>query len=132
MSLVSESSCPFCELSPARILLSDDGVIALFDAYPVTPGHTLVVPTEHVSSLFELPAEDQTKIWRFTGRVRQLLAERLKVDSFNVGINDGEAAGQTVGHAHIHVIPRRLGDLPDPRGGIRWIIPEKADYWTRR
>jgi len=132
MCPLSETTCPFCGLAPERIVFSDDGVMALFDAYPVTPGHTLVVPTQHVSRLFDLPPDEQLKIWLFTGRVRRFLAERLTVDSFNIGINDGEAAGQTVGHAHIHIIPRRLGDLPDPRGGIRWIIPKKADYWTRR
>jgi diadenosine tetraphosphate (Ap4A) HIT family hydrolase len=61
--------------------------------------------------------------------VRDLLVERCGVDSFNIGVNDGLAAGQTIEHAHIHVIPRRLGDVPDPRGGVRWIIAEKAKYW---
>ena len=105
--------------------------MAFFDAYPVTQGHTLVVPRRHVSGLFELPPDEQSKIWVFAGRVRSFLAEKLIVDSFNVGINDGEPAGQTIAHAHIHIIPRRQGDMPDPRGGIRWIIPQKANYWTR-
>ena len=71
-------------------------------------------------------------MWEFVARVREDLKIRLRVDAFNIGLNDGRAAGQTVMHAHIHVVPRRDGDVPDPRGGIRWVIPEKADYWSQR
>ena len=99
------------------------------DAYPLAPGHLLVVPTRHVESLFSLSPEDQTALWALVAEARELLIEELRPDGFNIGVNDGAAAGQTVAHAHVHVIPRREGDVPDPRGGIRWVIPDRAPYW---
>ena len=104
--------------------------VALLDGFPVSPGHTLVVPRRHQGSLFDLPPEEQEDIWALVGLVRERLRFEHQVDGFNVGLNDGPAAGQTVLHAHVHVIPRYEGDLPDPRGGVRWVIPEKADYWS--
>ena len=103
---------------------------ALHDGFPVSPGHTLVVPRRHVGSLFDLAPEEQQDIWALVARVRERLNADHQVDGFNVGLNDGPAAGQTVLHAHVHVIPRYEGDLPDPRGGVRWVIPAKADYWS--
>ena len=71
-------------------------------------------------------------MWALAGRVRDLLRAELDPDGFNIGLNEGSAAGQTVPHAHIHVIPRREGDVLDPRGGVRWVLPEKAPYWEDR
>ena len=82
-----------------------------------------------MAALFDLPAEEQLSLWSQVAVVRQLLIEQYNPDGFNVGVNEGLAAGQTVPHAHIHVIPRRRGDVPDPRGGVRWVIPAKAQYW---
>ena len=82
--------------------------VAFADGYPVAAGHTLVVPRRHVASVFDLPAEEYAALWALV------------------------AAGQTVGHAHVHVIPRRAGDVGDPRGGVRWVLPERAAYWVRR
>ena len=132
MSTLSETQCPFCALDPARVVISDLEVIAVSDGYPVTEGHTLVIPRRHVTTLFQLPPEEQANIWVFVSRVRNFLAAKLNVENFNVGVNDGTLAGQTVPHAHIHIIPRREGDVPDPRGGVRWVIPRKAAYWTQR
>ncbi len=106
--------------------------MAFLDGYPVAEGHALVIPRRHVASLFDLPPEEFADVWALVTRVRNELIERHHPDSFNVGINDGPAAGQTVPHAHIHVIPRKSGDVTDPRGGIRWVIPGKANYWTQR
>jgi diadenosine tetraphosphate (Ap4A) HIT family hydrolase len=122
-------SCPFCEVFSDRILLDTEDAIAFFDAFPLTDGHALVVPRRHVVSLYELPMAAQGQVWRAVSDVRRLLVERFGVSSFNIGVNDGMDAGQTVLHAHVHVIPRRSGDVPDPRGGIRWIIAENAAYW---
>lgn len=127
--MTNSTDCPFCDLPPDRILRSGRHARALRDAYPVTPGHTLVVPTRHVASLYDLPAAEQAALWELAGEVRAALAASHEPDGFNIGINDGEAAGQTVGHAHIHVIPRYGGDVADPRGGIRWVVPERAKYW---
>jgi diadenosine tetraphosphate (Ap4A) HIT family hydrolase len=122
--------CPFCHLQEPRIQLENYFAAAILDAFPVSKGHTLVVPKRHVSSLFELPEEELAAVWQLVAVVRKKLLAELRPDGFNIGINDGTAAGQTVMHAHIHVIPRRKGDVADPRGGIRWIIADKARYWT--
>lgn len=101
------------------------------DAFPVADGHTLVVPRKHVSTMFELTTPEQNAIWELVARVRERLLAEMQPDGFNIGINDGLAAGQTVMHAHIHIIPRRHGDVPDPRGGIRWVISDNAPYWNK-
>jgi len=126
---VNQPGCPFCNLPPERILLETQTALAFFDGYPVTEGHALVIPKRHVASVFELPTEELAALWAQVTTVRKLLKDRFDPDAFNIGVNDGAAAGQTVPHAHIHVIPRRNGDAADPRGGIRWIIPDKAKYW---
>ncbi len=95
----------------------------------MSEGHTLVVPLRVVRSLYDLPEAEQADAWALVRQVRAILAERHRPAGFNIGLNDGEAAGQTIAHAHIHVIPRYLGDVPDPRGGIRWVLPRKAGYW---
>ncbi|MDE2677231.1 MAG: HIT family protein [Gemmatimonadota bacterium] len=105
--------------------------VAIRDRYPVGRGHTLVLPVAHVKSLFDLDAEAQADVWRLVARVRDELRSRRNPDGFNIGVNDGRAAGQTVEHAHIHVIPRFDGDVGDPRGGVRWVLPECAAYWDR-
>jgi diadenosine tetraphosphate (Ap4A) HIT family hydrolase len=92
----------------------------------------LVIPVRHIPSVFDLSQEEQAAIWVLVGKVRTVLQEKLHPDGFNIGVNDGVAAGQTVGHGHIHIIPRRTGDVPEPRGGIRWIISEKAPYWDKK
>ncbi|MHC4838867.1 MAG: HIT family protein [Planctomycetota bacterium] len=103
---------------------------SFYDGYPVSPGHVLVVPRRHDLDLFELTKEEQQAVFELVAEMRDFLLAEHRPDGVNVGINIGEAAGQTVGHAHVHLIPRYQGDLPDPRGGVRWVIPEKADYWS--
>src|SRR5262245_20389894 len=122
------ADCSFCSLPPERIWFQDAATIVFLDAYPVSPGHALVIPRLHSTSLFELSEADQAFLWKQVATVRSLLLERFKPDGFNIGFNDGETAGQTISHTHIHVIPRYRGDVPDPRGGIRWVIPSKAKY----
>jgi diadenosine tetraphosphate (Ap4A) HIT family hydrolase len=124
--------CPFCALPPERVLLRNDSAIAFRDAYPVGPGHTLVIPQRHVASLFDTTPDERAAMFELLEAAKQQLAMELGPAGYNIGINDGAVAGQTVGHLHIHLIPRYPGDRPDPRGGIRWVIPEKADYWTGR
>ena len=126
---MDQAECPFCQREQARIYLANDFAAALPDAFPVTEGHTVIVPKRHVASLFDLREEELAAIWLLVALVRSKLMAELKPDGFNIGVNDGEAAGQTVMHAHVHVIPRRQGDITDPRGGIRWIMPKKAQYW---
>lgn len=121
--------CPFCQPHPDRVIDEAANTIALFDGYPVSEGHALVVPKQHVASVYDLPPDEQRALWDHVGVVRGLLLDRFRPQGFNIGVNDGRAAGQTVMHAHIHVIPRRDGDAVDPRGGIRWVLPAKAKYW---
>lgn len=123
------TSCPFCNLASDRVRLENEAALAFPDAFPVAEGHTLVVPKRHVASLFDLSEEEHAAVWRLVAAVRAKLATELHPNGFNIGVNDGEAAGQTVMHAHVHVIPRRKGDSADPRGGVRWVMPGKARYW---
>jgi diadenosine tetraphosphate (Ap4A) HIT family hydrolase len=124
-----ESDSPFHPLDPTRVILETRDAVAFLDKYPVSQGHTLVVPNLVTIRLEELPLEVEANLWATVRQVRELLEQRYKPDGFNIGVNDGSAAGQTIPHAHIHVIPRYEGDVPDPRGGIRWIFPQKAKYW---
>lgn len=101
------------------------------DSFPISPGHALVVPRQHVACFFDLPKEEQLAMWSLVAEVRADLQKRHQPDGFNIGLNDGTAAGQTVLHAHIHIVPRYAGDVADPRGGVRWVIPAKADYWSK-
>jgi diadenosine tetraphosphate (Ap4A) HIT family hydrolase len=125
------ADCQFCTLDPARIVAETEQAIAFRDGYPIAPGHTLVIPRLHAASLFDLPGAVQSAVWETVERVRARLADELHPDGFNIGLNDGVAAGQTVMHAHVHVIPRRNGDVRDPRGGVRWVIPDRAAYWSK-
>lgn len=121
--------CPFCEPDPRRVVRRGALALVIRDAYPVTDGHTLVTPARHVASLFALEEAERAAVWSEVAVVRADLERELGVDAFNVGLNDGGAAGQTVPHAHVHVIPRRPGDVPDPRGGVRWVVPDRAAWW---
>src|SRR5690242_15857958 len=123
------TECPFCNLPPERVFLSAQHTLAFPDAYPVTEGHTIVIPKRHVGSIFDLTESEQAELWVQVAVARSLLAKKYVLAGFNVGFNDGTAAGQTIEHAHIHIIPRRKGDVADPKGGIRWVIPGKAKYW---
>jgi diadenosine tetraphosphate (Ap4A) HIT family hydrolase len=123
-------SCPFCTLPPERILDTNDAGVVVADGFPISPGHTLIIPHRHVASFFELYAEERDGLFALLDRARIRLDGDIHPDGYNIGINDGAAAGQTVPHLHIHLIPRQHGDQKDPRGGVRWIFPDKAAYWT--
>jgi diadenosine tetraphosphate (Ap4A) HIT family hydrolase len=116
-------------LANERIWLDTDTVIAVLDGFPISEGHSLVIPKHHVELLFDLPEDELMEVWSLVAKVRQLLQKKYQPDGFNIGVNEGQAAGQTIGHAHVHIIPRRAGDVLDPKGGIRWVIPAKAKYW---
>jgi len=102
------------------------------DGFPISPGHTLILPKRHVGSFFELTPEERADLLELLDAAKADLDREFSPHGYNIGINDGAAAGQTIGHVHIHLIPRFDGDRPDPRGGVRWIFPEKADYWSGR
>jgi diadenosine tetraphosphate (Ap4A) HIT family hydrolase len=121
--------CPFCQYPPSKQLLANDLAFAITDGFPLSPGHCLIIPRRHFPSLFEATREERAALWELLDQARDLLLTQHHPDGFNIGINDGAAAGQTVMHLHIHLIPRYSGDTVDPRGGIRWIMPDKAPYW---
>lgn len=127
---MSKVSCPFCALPAERILILADEALVIRDAFPVSPGHTLVIPRRHIGSFFELSDAERTCVVELLAQAKAELDLSLQPDGFNIGINDGAAAGQTVPHLHLHLIPRYRGDAPDPRGGVRWVLPAKAKYWV--
>jgi len=121
-------NCPFCAIRRERVLAEDELTVTIRDGFPVSPGHTLVIPRRHVVSLFEASAAEWAAIWDALGQARVAVDRALHPDGYNVGINDGVAAGQTVMHLHVHLIPRYRGDVPDPRGGVRHCIPGHGYY----
>jgi diadenosine tetraphosphate (Ap4A) HIT family hydrolase len=123
------SSCPFCTLEQDRILKQSDYAFMIRDNYPVSEGHTLIIPKRHVDSFFDLQAIEKAAILQLLDEAKETLDEEFSPDGYNIGINDGAAAGQTVMHVHVHLIPRYRDDTEDPRGGVRWIFPGKAKYW---
>lgn len=135
-----KTRCCFCDPGESRVILSNDHAIAIPDGFPVTPGHSLIVTRRHISSFFDTTREEQTAMLDLLAEMRRLLqlpnspynVGSISVpDGFNIGINDGLAAGQTVMHLHIHIIPRYDGDTENPRGGVRWIMPVNAPYWKK-
>jgi len=121
--------CPFCSLDEERILASNELAVVILDGFPVSPGHMLVVPKRHVASWFETTPEEQRAVLDLLGVAKHRLDGERSPAGYNIGINDGPAAGQTVRHLHLHLIPRYDGDTEDPRGGVRWVFPHRAAYW---
>ncbi len=123
------ANCPFCNPgSERKILLENETVYALLDKFPVNPGHTLIIPTRHCADYFELTAKEQSDCWLMLNDAKALLSMQYHPDGYNVGINIGALAGQTIFHVHIHLIPRYKGDVEDPRGGVRGVIPRRKNY----
>ena len=110
---------------------ADELVFAIRDGFPISPGHMLIIPRRHIASFFDATSAERTSLLELLDVARNRLVEEFAPAGFNIGINDGPAAGQTVPHLHIHLIPRFAGDSADPRGGVRWVIPTFADYWSR-
>jgi diadenosine tetraphosphate (Ap4A) HIT family hydrolase len=123
--------CPFCNLNETRVVLRNERALALRDTCPVSPGHTLIIPKRHVDSFFLLASAEQTAMLELLRLAKKELDRELTPAGYNIGLNDGESAGQTVMHVHLHLIPRYKGDRADPRGGVRWVLPETAAYWNR-
>ena len=129
MSKDGKRECPFCKIEKQRIIFDNDYVIVFRDAFPVSRGHTLIIPKKHISSIFEADEAIREGILKALDEAKRILDREYKPDAYNIGINDGAVAGQTIMHLHVHLIPRYKGDSSDPRGGVRWIFPDKARYW---
>lgn len=121
--------CPFCEISADREIIAENTTaLAFYDGFPVTPGHTLIIPKRHVAGYFDLNQDELCNINELQFTCRNILQAKYKPQGFNIGVNVGEAAGQTIFHCHIHLIPRYTGDVANPRGGVRGVIPAKQSY----
>ncbi len=127
------NACPFCSIPAGRIVAEDGVCFAVRDHYPVSLGHTLIIPRRHVASFRDMTSDEWNSVHRLAADLAmKAQAGDPSIQGFNLGINDGRAAGQTILHAHIHLIPRRPGDVRRPEGGIRGVIPGKAKYGKRR
>jgi diadenosine tetraphosphate (Ap4A) HIT family hydrolase len=127
---VTVAGCPFCDqIAEGAFEEHEANAVAFPDGYPLSKGHTLVVPRRHLADVFALEPFELQELLQLVVLVKTRLAAAHHPDGFNVGVNVGAAAGQTVDHAHVHVIPRYAGDREDPRGGVRWVLPERAAYW---
>lgn len=125
----SAQRCPFCNLTKRVELICETATcVAFYDGYPVSPGHALIVPKRHVSSYFDLTPHELQAMQIVLKRVQQLVEERYHPDGYNIGVNVDAAAGQSVFHVHMHLIPRYKGDVKNPKGGVRGVIPEKQKY----
>jgi ATP adenylyltransferase len=125
----STIDCIFCETDPSRIIAANDLAYVVRDSYPVSPGHSLIIPKRHVVDYFGLTAPEVLAINSLIKDLKAVLGlEDPQIDGFNIGMNAGESAGQTIFHCHVHLIPRRSGDVDNPRGGVRHTIPGKGFY----
>jgi diadenosine tetraphosphate (Ap4A) HIT family hydrolase len=128
----SDLPCPFCAIDASRLEGQNAHAFWIRDGFPVSAGHSLIIPKRHIASFFAATAQERDALFGLLDEAKTLIAAEHRPDGYNIGINDGAAAGQTVPHLHIHLIPRYAGDMADPRGGVRWVMPDKADYWSHR
>jgi diadenosine tetraphosphate (Ap4A) HIT family hydrolase len=126
--MTEKEQCIFCDPDAASVVLENDKAYARHDAYPVSPGHLLVIPKRHVASLFDTTPEELADLWELVGMAKEFLDAEYRPDGYNIGVNIGAAAGQSVMHLHVHVIPRYAGDMDEPKGGVRGVIPGKQGY----
>lgn len=123
------NECLFCKMPKDRIILENDVAYAIVDGFPVTEFHTLVIPKRHIDDYFGLTQEELIGCDALLRKTKEkILSQDNTVKGFNIGMNAGVVAGQTIFHCHIHLIPRREGDVENPKGGVRHTIPGKGDY----
>lgn len=126
---MNEKECIFCNLDPNReIIAQNDLALAFFDAFPVNPGHALIIPKRHVADYFDLTEDEVVAMQALLREVKAIVEKRFNPDGYNIGVNVNAAAGQSVCHVHMHLIPRYKGDVENPKGGVRGVIPSKQKY----
>lgn len=126
---MNEKECIFCNLDPNReIIAQNDLALAFFDAFPVNPGHALIIPKRHVADYFDLTADEVAAVQALLREVKAIVEKRFNPDGYNIGVNVNAAAGQSVFHVHMHLIPRYKGDVENPKGGVRGVISSKQKY----
>ena len=123
-----EDRCPFCSPLPAEVVLQNLLCFARYDRYPVARGHLLIIPFRHVASFFDLTDSERNDAIELIWQAKQKLDGDFHPNGYNMGVNVGHAAGQTILHAHIHLIPRYQGDVERPEGGVRGVIPQNRLY----
>ena len=122
------SRCIFCTIPSEKMIAQNDLCFAMKDDFPVSAGHVLIIPKRHVADYFDLTSEEVAAMQAMMKDVKSRLDAELSPDGYNIGVNVNAAAGQTVFHVHMHLIPRYAGDVPEPRGGVRGVIPQKKEY----
>lgn len=133
LSRRDNSNCPFCNPDSERELIVESATAyAIYDKFPVNDGHALIIPKKHCADYFDLTFKEQSACWFMLNKVKKIVIKKFNYDGFNIGVNVGIAAGQTVAHVHIHLIPRYKGDVENPIGGVRNIIPSKGDYTIKQ
>lgn len=130
MTASIDKPCPFCHLDPNRIMVEDELTVVYRDGFPVSLGHSVIIPRRHFATLFDATEAEQAALLKALAHAKDIIDKYHQPDGYNIGVNHGPAGGQTVPHLHIHLIPRYRGDKEDPRGGVRWVLPDKAKYWA--
>ena len=123
-------NCPFC--GDPEIIIENELAFASWDSYPVNAGHCLITPRRHIAEYFQATAEEKAAIWALVDEMKAIIDKKYKPDGYNIGINIGTAAGQSVPHIHIHIIPRYWGDVENPKGGVRGVIPHRQKYVKKK
>lgn len=123
---LSNQNCIFCKIKD--YILENDLAYAIYDKYPVGNGHMIFIPKRHVKNFFDMTKEEREAIFNLIDKAKILLDKKYSPDAYNIGVNCGEEAGQTIMHVHVHLIPRYAKDIPDPTGGVRGVIPHKMKY----
>jgi diadenosine tetraphosphate (Ap4A) HIT family hydrolase len=123
-------TCPFCVIARNNgdMISKNGSFLAVYDKNPVSKGHAIIIPKRHIVSFFDLDSASMSDLLDILTNVKDEIQSRFNPDGFNIGVNDGKAAGRTINHLHIHLIPRYFGDVENPTGGVRSVIPGKADY----
>ncbi|WP_456383466.1 HIT family protein [Persephonella sp.] len=121
-------NCPFCNVSEDMIVIKNDLCFAIFDRYPVNKGHMLIIPFRHFDNYFDSTFDEKLAFIKLIDEAKKFIDKKFNPDGYNIGVNIGKEAGQTVFHVHIHLIPRYRGDIDNPTGGVRGVIPEKRIY----
>jgi diadenosine tetraphosphate (Ap4A) HIT family hydrolase len=128
-NLITGSKCIFCNsISERERIIESKTAYAIYDKFPVNKGHALIIPKRHCEDYFNLTIEEQSDCLLMLNKVKEIISDLYNPDGFNIGINIGEMAGQTINHVHIHLIPRYAGDVKEPKGGVRGVIPSRQKY----
>ena len=128
MHISEHDNCPLCRNKKEQLLIQNELAFAVYDTNPVNPGHCLIMPHRHVAEYFQATTEEKMAIWSLVDEMKEIVDKEHSPDGYNVGVNVGKIAGQSVPHIHVHMIPRYIGDVEDPKGGVRGVIPDRQKY----